>query len=128
MSMDWPEKTREKYAHIPILPLEQLVELPGPEEYDSGIYFLWAGKALVYIGKSKNLCNRLYYQRTLNRAEPFQVGTKAKAIPFDRMTCLVLENGIVCSPQLEANLQAYERAYLAAYEPIYNQDYQDGVT
>lgn len=119
---DWVAKTRAQYAHIPILSIAELSALPGPAEYDSGIYFLWAGDALIYIGKSRNLCNRLYHLLSVNRYAPFQAG-RVKPIPFERITCLALETGIECSRNLDFNLQSYERAYIAAYEPPYNEDY-----
>lgn len=125
---DWIALNRKRYAHIPIKSLEELRALPGPQEYDSGVYFLWADNALIYIGRSRNLCQRMFYQKTLNRHAPFQISIKAKPIYFDAMTCLVLESGTECSPHLDINLRDYERAYIAAYEPAHNQDYQDGVT
>ena len=111
-------------AHIPILGLAELRALPGPAQFDSGIYFLWEGDRLLYIGKSRNLCTREYYQSRLKRYAPFQTSERAKPIPYDRMTCLVLENGIECSRELDMNLRNYERAYIAAYETPYNEDYQ----
>lgn len=115
-------------AHIPILGLADLRALPEAKDYESGIYFLWAGDTLLYIGKSRNLSTRAYEQRTLRRYAPFQAGDRAKPIPFDRMTCLVLETGVECSPELDFNLRAYERAYIAAYEPPYNEDHMLGQT
>jgi hypothetical protein len=111
-----------------ILSLEELRALPGPVEYDSGIYFLWKGQDLLYIGRSRNLCSREYYQATVNRYYPFHHSQTAKYIPADRMTCLVLENGIECSRELDSNLSTYERAYIAAYEPPYNYDNGSGFT
>jgi hypothetical protein len=118
----------QQYSHIRVLSLEELRALPGPAEFDSGIYFLWRTNELVYIGKSRNLCQRAYYQATVNRYAPFHVSRTAKPIAFDCMTCLVLENDIVCSPDLDAKLAAHERAYLAAYSPLYNCDQQNGFT
>jgi hypothetical protein len=115
-------------AHLAVLSLPEMRALPGPKEFDSGIYFLWSGDHLLYIGKSRNLCQREYYQQTLKRYAPFQESTRAKPIPYDRMTCLVLENDIVCSRELDTNLRNYERAYIAAYETPYNEDYLNGFT
>lgn len=117
-------KGQAEVAHIPVLSLDQMRALPGPAEFDSGIYFLWAGEHLLYIGKSRNLCTRQYYQSCLKRYAPFQTSERAKPIPYDRMTCLVLENGIECSRELDTNLRDYERAYIASYETPYNEDYQ----
>jgi len=55
-------KTIADVAHIPILGLDELRVLPTPQDFDSGIYFLWAGDHLLYIGKSRNLREREYYQ------------------------------------------------------------------
>lgn len=115
-------------AHIPIMGLAKLRALPEAQDYDSGIYFLWANTTLLYIGKSRNLSRRAYEQRTLKRYAPFQIGERSKPIPYDLMTCLVLENDPVCSPGLDLKLQAYERAYIAAYEPPYNEDEWLGTT
>jgi hypothetical protein len=118
------EQARAECAHIQVLSLDAMRALPGAQEYDSGIYFLWEGERLLYIGKSRNLSVREYYQSRLRRYAPFQTSDRAKPVPYDRMTCLVLESGIECSRELDTNLRNYERAYIAAYETPYNEDYQ----
>lgn len=115
-------------AHLHVLSLAEMRALPGPQQFDSGIYFLWDGDQLLYIGKSRDLCGRLYYQHCLKRYAPFQHSERAKPIPYDRMTCLVLENDPVCSRELDAKLQSYERAYIAAYETPFNVDHLNGFT
>jgi hypothetical protein len=115
-------------SDVQVLSLEEMRELPEPQEYDAGIYFLWKGDALTYIGKSKHICERLYFQSCMNRNLPFYTGHRAKLVPFDKVTCLVLETGITCSPGLGGKLMHYERAYIAAYQPGFNQDNHNGFT
>lgn len=122
------ERWGKIYAHIPIRPLHELYALPEPEEYDSGVYFLWAGNQLLYIGKSRNICNRLYYQQLVNKNHMFHSSPTDKVIPFDKITCKVLEHDMVCCPCLDGNLEAYERAYLSFYKPPFNCDTQNGFT
>ena len=111
-----------------VLSLEEMLQLPEPQEYDAGIYFLWKDGALTYIGKSKHICERLYHQTCMNRNLPLYTGRRAKLVPFDKVTCLVLETGPFCSPRLGAQLLHHERAYIAAYQPAFNQDNQNGFT
>lgn len=63
----WAEKQRRRLAHIPILPLEELRKLPQAVDFDAGIYFLWTGDELVYVGKSRNIPDRLGRQSQFNR-------------------------------------------------------------
>lgn len=128
MPSEWSLHTRAKLAHVEIFPLPVLRLLPGPEEYDSGVYFLWEGDVLLYVGKSRNLCDRALRQHQVNRAFPFQESQTAKYIPADCMTCLIVESGIECSPRLDGRLRELERAYIAAYEPPYNADWRNGFT
>lgn len=128
MPSEWSIRTRERLAHVEIFPLEVMRILPAAEEYDSGVYFLWSGNELLYVGKSRNLGQREYYQQTVNRYFPFQQSTTAKYIPADLMTCLIVESGIECSPRLDGKLKELERAYIATYEPPYNVDYRNGFT
>ena len=128
MPSEWSIRTRERLAHVEVFPLDVLRILPAAEEFDSGVYFLWAEEALIYVGKSRNLCGREYYQKTVNRYYPFQQSTTAKYIPADLMTCLIVHSGVECPPRLDGRLQELERAYIAAYEPAYNVDYRNGFT
>jgi hypothetical protein len=114
------------YRHIPIMSLAELRTLPEPQEFDSGVYFLWEGEQLQYIGKSRDILGRSYYQTLVNRNFEYHVSTTAKRIPFDRITCWVIERGPIACPCLAGNLEAYERAYLAHYETPYNFDCQNG--
>ena len=83
-----------------LLSLEQLRALP--EKGDGGLYFLWdQDDGLIYIGKSKNLANRL---------RPGQ-----RKIAYCRHTCLAIDYrtmGWIYGP-LEAK-------YIAKYSPHYN--------
>lgn len=115
-------------AHIPVLSIDEIQKLPEPQEYDAGIYFLWKEGGLTYIGKSKHICERLYHQALMNQNIRFYVGKRAKAVPFDKVTALVLETGQFCSPRLDGLLMQHERAYIAAYQPAFNQDTQNGFT
>lgn len=114
------------YGHIPIRSLLELSELPEPEEFDAGIYFLWRGGELLYIGKSRNILGRLTYQTLVNKNHMFHSSPTDKVIPFDRVTCKVLECGQIRCPCLDGNLEAYERAYISFYRPPFNMDTQNG--
>lgn len=122
------EHWRADYSEVPILSIEEMYALPEAKEYDSGVYFLWYRGGLVYIGKSRNLLGRAYYQHGVNRANGLMQSTTAKVIPHDKMTCLVLHNGFEIPGWLDGKLTAYERAYFAAYEPYFNEDHQAGFT
>lgn len=124
----WVERAKVKYAHIPILSIEEMLVLPEPQEFDAGVYFCWLKGGLTYIGKSKHICERLYIQDCMNKNGHNYSGIRAKPVEWDRVTCIVLETGFECSPRLPGLLTQYERAYIAAYQPFYNQDYQDGFT
>jgi len=122
------ERWKHTYRHIPIMSLEQLRALPEPQEMESGIYFLWLGETLQYIGKSRDILGRQCYQQLVNRTGVFHTSTTAKQIPYDRITAKVLERGFEVCPCLDGNLQAYERAYLAHYDTPYNFDLKGGFT
>lgn len=125
------ERWKLQGKDVPILPIQELANLPGPEEYDAGIYFLWLDGGLIYIGRSTHLCERLYFFRTAARRNPrFDVGTaQQKVVSFDKMTCLVLQTGFETPPWLRPVLQRYERAYIAHYLPAMNEDFQpEGLT
>jgi hypothetical protein len=116
-----------KSVTVHLLTLDELYELPAPKTNDSGIYFLWRGRELLYIGKSRNLCQRSYYQHCVNTYTG-QQSKGVKFIPAEVMTCLVVENGPECSPRLDARLQDLERAYIAAYPTPFNLDLKSGLT
>lgn len=122
------EEWRQRYKDVPILPLDDLRRLPRPRDFDAGVYFLWDGPELAYIGKSGNIPDRLYYQATMNRYYIFWQTARAKQIPFDSVTCIVFENSMIRSREVEQKMEAYERAYIVAYQPLANADAQPGVT
>lgn len=124
---EYADRIRHQFAHIKVLPLEELARLPEAEQFDSGIYFLWGGTELLYIGKSRNLLDRQQRLRQAQRCSPLYQASH-KAVPFDRYTVLVLEKGQFAEPGLDTKLRLYERAYINAYEPPYNVDRASGLT
>jgi hypothetical protein len=116
---------RIQSAGVEVLPLEALRNLPEAGEIDSGIYFLWLGDELRYVGKSENVRNRYAAQLQTNRFHSVRGSYRLRPIPCDRHTCLVLhsEPFIENRPELERTLQRYERAYIAHYEPPDNDLY-----
>jgi hypothetical protein len=64
----------------------------------------------------------------MNRNGHNYSGVRAKVVPWDKVTCIVLETGRFCSPRLPGLLTEYERAYIAAYQPAFNEDLQNGYT
>jgi hypothetical protein len=110
----WVDKMKRLYAHIPILPLEDLRALPEAGDFDAGVYFLWLRDDLQYIGKSRQICYRLQLQEQSN------LYGGIKRIPFDRHTCIVVEGGRVRSDDLDDRLKPLERAYIAHYQPPFN--------
>ena len=125
--IEYADRIKHQFAHIEILPLEDLAKLPEAEQFDSGIYFLWNGDKLVYIGKSRNLLDRLQRLQQAQRCSPLYQASH-KAVPHDRHTALVLEKGQFAEPCLDEKLRLYERAYINAYEPPYNFDRASGLT
>lgn len=121
----WVEKMREEYAHIPIIPLEELKKLPAAGPYDSGIYFLWLNDELRYIGKSKNISSRLVLQDYANKFARLRTSLYPKPVPYDRHTCLVLDVGPFIRDGLAEDLRAHERAYIAHYTPPMNSHEQN---
>lgn len=126
---EWAARMRRELAHIPLLSLEELRCLPEAEEFDGGIYFLWLNEELVYIGKSKDISDRIVRQVQFNRHQGLLAG-KSAHIPFDRHTALVLERGPIRehAGRMDGLLQNYERAYIAHYEPRCNHLTDSGTT
>jgi len=102
--------------------------LPEPVEFDAGIYFLWDGDELLYIGKSRDVLGRKTYQDLVNKNGVFHESPTAKFIPYDAITCLVVQNGWYADQRLDGQLQNLERIYIATYEPPYNIGYINGFT
>ena len=127
MTKTWAETTRERLAHIKVLGLDELRKLPQAQPFDAGLYFLWEGEDLVYVGKSTNILERAERQFRINRCHSLYLD-RHQPIPHDRQTCLVLGSGRFRDRQLEFQLRDYERAYIAHYEPRYNHLDQNGGT
>ncbi len=121
----WAKRTREQFSDVEILPLEKLMVLPEAEEFDAGVYFLWLGSELVYIGKSRNIPDRVLRQQQVNRYWPLR-NSRCKVIEHDRHTALVLEKGQFASLGLDALLWKHERAYIAHYLPPFNNPDSNG--
>lgn len=101
---------------MPIKTIDELRALPESGGHDSGIYFLWRGDELQYIGKSRQVCNRIVQH---DQAARFGYG---KQIHFDRHTCLSVFSDLVINdvPALNKALTGLERAYVTHYKPIMN--------
>lgn len=125
--MTYAERIKDQWADIQILPLDELAKLPEAEEFDAGIYFLWNGSQLMYIGKSRNILDRQQRLGQALRCSPLYQASH-KAVPHDRHTALVIEKGQFAQPGLDAKLRLYERAYINAYQPPYNIDRASGLT
>lgn len=70
-------------------PLDELRGLmPGRELRGPGVYFLWRGEDLHYVGRSKNVANRLRYHRLPATGIQHDNST---ALPCDRFTSLLIE-------------------------------------
>lgn len=112
-------------ADIPVLPLELVRRLPGADdcqEYDAGVYFLWLDDNLQYIGMSKQICNRINMHEYAKRVGD-SVISGHKTIPFDSYTFLLCERGNAFNvPRaIRERLQTFERAYIAHFQPPFNE-------
>jgi hypothetical protein len=88
----------------------------GETRSRSGIYFLWFGPALLYVGQSRCVVSRIYQH------EDARDGLRAaKAIPFNRATFLELADSdwITTDRERRARDQV-ELAYIRKYRPPYN--------
>jgi hypothetical protein len=104
-----------------ILPIEELRRLPACDDFDGGVYFLWLGEALQYIGKSRQICNRLNHHQWARQYAATR-SSGGKVIPYDRHTCLVVHSGRLFGDRkaLDQKLNRLERLYIAAYRPPFN--------
>lgn len=118
---DWTDRLKRELADVPILTLDKLRSLPESGSLDGGIYFLWSEDQLQYVGKSRQICNRIA-QHEWARMYPRR---RSKAIPFGRHTCIVVESGWLISDGLGEKLSRLERAYIAHYEPPFNHLHQN---
>lgn len=115
-------ETRKRLAHVPLLSLEQLRALPEPRPKEGGVYFLWRGDELVYVGRSQNVLWRVEIFRSNARYSRVSYYSAMPRMIFDRITLQKFE-----LPSFEAfhyTTMDYEHAYIATYLPPYNADYQ----
>jgi hypothetical protein len=89
-------------SKIEILALDRLRLLPRCGRSDAGIYFLWRDDELLYIGRSKNIHNRLLRH-------------PKGAIPYTHHTCLVIDYD-----SLGWQHSPIEAAYISHYSPPFN--------
>lgn len=98
---------RDHLARV-VLPLDQLRGLPNAIRYKGhGIYFLWNGPQLVYIGQSKDVWGRMDVHTRMHE----WWNTKAKTKQFTAATVSHVPLGM---------LKEIESEYIEKYEPPYN--------
>jgi hypothetical protein len=114
MRADWVKTTRERLGHIKVLSLDEMRLLPPVGPYDAGVYFLWLQDELQYVGKSKQVSERIAQQGRALRHNALTLGRRG--IPHDRYTALRVEDG----RRLEWDLRDLEQIYIATYEPPFN--------
>lgn len=102
-----------------ILSLQELKALPPSQDFDAGVYFLWKNDELQYIGQSSQIAERMVLQEWANFYGSRRAH-KMKQIPFDRHTCIVLENGMIRSEGIRKRLLALEKTYIQTYRPPFN--------
>lgn len=102
------QRIRQSCSHIRVLPLEAMRLLPEAREHQAGLYFLWLGETLQYIGRSRYLEQRVLFQ------------WGRKRIPFGWHSCLVLHRGRTSPPDSFELLRNHHRAYFIAYETPFN--------
>lgn len=98
---------------IPIEPRQQPVALSIDEmracaepTAEAGVYFLWLGKKLQYVGTSGSMCERINAHRAM------------MAIDYDRVTCVeVLPRPLFNHYRFRLEL---EREYIRVYRPPFN--------
>lgn len=110
-------KTRPA-AQERVLPLDQLRGLPsGEPPWESGVYFLWRGPRLLYVGRATYLGDRLAsHVRCRDGVRP------GKAIPFQRHTYIEMPAFVndVLDPRKHAAVDRIEAQYIRTYRPPYN--------
>lgn len=90
-----------------ILPLDMLRALPTGEPPDSGgVYFLWRGPQLLYVGLTRYLGERLFQHRMAR--DGMRAG---KPIPFTRYTFKEMP---------DSEIEGFESDYILSYMPPYN--------
>lgn len=105
-----------------IFPRDRLRALPDVEMLEdrerscSGVYFLWYGPALLYVGQSKSIASRVWQH------EQAKIGlSSGKIIPFRRATFLDLtDSDWLTTDRQRVALDTVELAYIRKYRPPYN--------
>lgn len=97
-----------------LLSLDELRALPEVSD-GRGVYFLWLGDALQYIGRTLRLKRRMYEHRIPSAAGNIQRGY---VIDFDRATHIYMDGD--CRKEIEQKLIALEAQYLHRYTPPCN--------
>jgi hypothetical protein len=90
-----------------VLTLGELWELPESVErgHGCGVYFLWDGAELVYIGSSVDMNSRRYMHFAANR---YKGESYHNSVQHDRCTMLTLDR---------ETYREVEREYIAHYDP-----------
>ena len=114
MRADWVKTTLERLGHIKVLSLDDIRALPVCGPYEAGIYFLWLKDELQYVGKSKQVSERIAQQGRALRHNALTAGRRG--IPHDRHTCLPVDEGT----GFEWRLRDLEQIYIATYLPPFN--------
>jgi hypothetical protein len=89
--------------------LDELRALPAGDK-GCGVYFLWWGDELHYVGASRDLGQRLYWHHC---AWKFKADSYRVIVPHNRNTVLA------CGAD---ELKEIETRYLQAYRPPFNKD------
>jgi hypothetical protein len=108
---------RKEAYKFEVLSADEIKSLPD-YGLGSGVYFLWNGNDLRYIGQSFNVCNRVrQHENALN-------------IDFDRYTFLEVEDA---RPPLDSHYDTSERlrdirlirerAYIEKFRPTFNDEW-----
>lgn len=108
-----------------VLSIDAIRSLPDDQD-GRGVYFLWDGDALQYIGQSMQIGNRINdHERAYNygiwRSRP------TKQIKFDKVTCLIFDRRPFASKhdinRLRHRLLIRERAFIERYRPPFNTEW-----
>jgi hypothetical protein len=107
-----------------LLTMEQIKALPSEaREFDAAVYFLWLDGELQYIGKTRNMTDRI------NRHLPFRLHGRLRTqrapdvdVDFDSYTFLLVANSSWKTAAIDAELTELERLYQAEYPTVANKD------
>lgn len=99
-SFEWAEVPRN------VLPLDRLRTLPEAKA-EPGIYFLWRGPQLLYIGQCDSMDRRIQVHFLCRKGK-----RQGRYYPYTRHTAM---------PFPEEGLDSIEYPYIQAYRPPYNE-------